>query len=130
MPIGKYQITKPKLQTLAPGHDPKHQTLNTIHKGLQMKITKDEIAYVAKLARLELDEATIETFSEQIGDILVYIDKLNEVDTDGVPPTSHAIFLSNAFRDDKPVPHLDRTLALKNAPEKEDGDFLVPKVVG
>jgi len=95
-----------------------------------MKITKDEIAYVAELARLELDEEAIETFSEQIGDILAYFDKLSEINTDGVPPTSHAIFLSNAFREDHPVEHLVRDSALKNAPEKEDGDFLVPKVVG
>jgi len=95
-----------------------------------MKITKDEVAYVAKLARLELDEAAVEKFAGQIGDILSYMDKLNEVDTDGVPPTSHAIFLSNAFREDEPVAHLDRDLALENAPEQEDGDFMVPKVVG
>ena len=95
-----------------------------------MKITKEEIAYVAKLARLELDEAAIDLFSGQIGDILSYFEKLNEVDTEGVPPTSHAIFLSNAFREDDLVEHLDREMALNNAPEKEDGDFLVPKVVG
>ena len=95
-----------------------------------MKITKEEIAYVAKLARLELDEAAIDMFSGQIGDILSYFEKLNEVDTEGVPPTAHAIFLSNAFREDDLVEHLDRAVALKNAPEKEDGDFLVPKVVG
>ena len=95
-----------------------------------MKITKEEIAYVAKLARLELDDDAIDMFSGQITDILSYFDKLNEVDTEGVPPTSHAIFLSNAFREDDLVEHLDRDMALKNAPEKEDGDFLVPKVVG
>ncbi|CAB5128110.1 Aspartyl-tRNA(Asn) amidotransferase subunit C (EC @ Glutamyl-tRNA(Gln) amidotransferase subunit C (EC [Olavius algarvensis associated proteobacterium Delta 3] len=95
-----------------------------------MNITKDEVAYVATLARLELSEKAIDTFSEQIGDILAYVDKLNEVNTDGVPPTSHAISLSNAFREDKPVEHLDRDKALQNAPEKEDGDFMVPKVVG
>jgi len=95
-----------------------------------MKITKDEVAYVATLARLELSEKAIDTFSGQIGDILAYVDKLNEVNTDGVPPTSHAISLSNAFREDKPVEHLDRDKALQNAPEKEDGDFMVPKVVG
>lgn len=95
-----------------------------------MNITKDEVAYVATLARLELNENAIDTFSEQIGDILAYVEKLNEVDTDGVPPTSHAIFLSNAFREDEPVAHLDRDRALQNAPEKEEGDFMVPKVVG
>jgi len=95
-----------------------------------MKITKDEVAHVAKLARLELDQAATERFAEQIGDILSYVDKLNQVDTDGVAPTSHAIFLTNAFRDDERIKHLDPDRALNNAPEKEDGDFMVPKIVG
>jgi len=95
-----------------------------------MKITKDEVLYVADLARLNLDEAAIEKFAGQIGKILDYVDKLNEVDTRGVKPTSHAISLTNAFRSDEPKAHLDRKKALANAPEKEDGSFIVPKVVG
>ena len=95
-----------------------------------MKITKDEILHVADLARLDLDEAAIETFAEQIGKILEYVDALNEVDTTGVRATSHAIFLTNAFRDDEHKEHLERDLALANAPEKEEGSFVVPKVVG
>ncbi len=95
-----------------------------------MKITKDEILHVADLARLDLDEASIETFAGQIGKILQYVDKLNEVDTEGVRPTSHAISSTNAFREDELVPPLDRERALFNAPEKEEGNFVVPKVVG
>jgi aspartyl-tRNA(Asn)/glutamyl-tRNA(Gln) amidotransferase subunit C len=95
-----------------------------------MKITKDEVWYVADLARLNLDDAAIDKFAEQIGDILEYVDQLNEVDTDGVKPTSHAISLTNAFREDEPREHLEREKALANAPEKEDGNFVVPKVVG
>ena len=95
-----------------------------------MKITKDEVLYVANLARLDLDEAAIEKFAGQIDTILDYIDKLNEVDTGGIQPTSHAISLTNAFREDEPQEHLDREKALANAPEKEDGNFIVPKVVG
>ena len=95
-----------------------------------MKITKDEVLYVAELARLNLDEAAIEKFAGQIGEILDYVDKLNEVDTEGIKPTSHAIALTNAFRDDEPRAHLDRNKALANAPDEEDGNFLVPKVVG
>lgn len=94
-----------------------------------MKITKEEVLYVAGLARLELDGAGIEKLSAQIGTILDYVDTLNQVDTAGVPPTSHAISLSNAFREDKPRPHLDNDAALANAPSKEDGAFLVPKVI-
>ena len=95
-----------------------------------MKITKDEVLYVANLARLELDETAIETYTEQLGNILEYIDTLNQIPTEGVPPTSHAISLTNAFREDVETQHLDRDSALSNAPEKEDGSFIVPKVVG
>jgi aspartyl-tRNA(Asn)/glutamyl-tRNA(Gln) amidotransferase subunit C len=95
-----------------------------------MKITKDQVLYVADLARLNLNEAAIDTFAGQIGDILDYVEKLNEVNTDGVKPTSHAISLTNAFREDEPRAHLDREQVLSNAPEKEDGNFVVPKIVG
>jgi aspartyl-tRNA(Asn)/glutamyl-tRNA(Gln) amidotransferase subunit C len=94
-----------------------------------MKITKEEVLYVARLARLELDEASIDRFSAQIATILDYVDTLKKLDTTGVQPTSHAIFLANAFREDEPDEHLDRELALANAPEKENGAFLVPKVI-
>jgi len=94
-----------------------------------MKITKDEVIYVANLARLEMDEESIDKFARQIGTILEYVDTLNRVDTEGVPPTSHAIFLTNAFREDEIKEHLDREAALANAPEKEDENFVVPKVI-
>ena len=95
-----------------------------------MKITKDEVLYVADLARLDLDAEMIDKFSGQIGTILEYVDKLNEVDTEGVRPTSHAISLTNAFREDEQTEHLEREKVLANAPAKEDGNFVVPKVVG
>lgn len=95
-----------------------------------MKITKDEVLYVADLARLDLDAVYIEKFSGQIGNVLEYVDKLNEVDTEGVRPTSHAISLTNAFREDEPRKHLTREQALANAPEEEEGHFVVPKVIG
>ncbi len=95
-----------------------------------MKITQEEVLYVADLARLDLDDASIDKFARQIGTILDYVDKLNAVDTKGIRPTSHAIFLTNAFREDKPREHLEREQALANAPEKEEGNFIVPKVVG
>ncbi len=94
-----------------------------------MKITKDEVLYVADLARLNLDEASIDKFAGQIGTILDYVDKLNEVDTEGIRPTSHAISLTNAFREDEPKEHLERDQALANAPQKEDGAFVVPKII-
>ena len=95
-----------------------------------MRITKKQILHVAHLARLELDAAAIEKFSGQINTVLEYVDQLQGVDTQGVKPTSHAISLTNAFREDKERTHLQTDKALANAPEKEDGSFVVPKVVG
>jgi aspartyl-tRNA(Asn)/glutamyl-tRNA(Gln) amidotransferase subunit C len=95
-----------------------------------MKITKQEVLHVAHLARLEIDESAVERFAGQIGDILAYVDQLRQVDTAGVRPTSHALALTNAFRDDVEARHLPREKSLANAPRQEDGNFLVPKVVG
>ncbi|MDL1968022.1 MAG: Asp-tRNA(Asn)/Glu-tRNA(Gln) amidotransferase subunit GatC [Deltaproteobacteria bacterium] len=94
-----------------------------------MKITKKEVVHVANLARLDLDEESIGKFAGQIDNILEYVDMLNRIETKGVTPTSHAIFLTNAFREDKVKEHLDRNKALANAPEKEDGNFVVPKII-
>ncbi|MCP4111009.1 MAG: Asp-tRNA(Asn)/Glu-tRNA(Gln) amidotransferase subunit GatC [Desulfobacteraceae bacterium] len=94
-----------------------------------MKITKHEVIHVANLARLEMNEESIDKFAVQIGEILEYVDTLNNVDTDGVRPTSHAIFLTNAFREDQEKEHLENDMVLANAPEKEDGSFVVPKVI-
>jgi len=95
-----------------------------------MKITKEEVIHVAKLARLDVDEALIDKFAKQIGTILAYVDKLNQVETKGIASTSHAISLTNAFREDNEQDVFDKDAALANAPEKEDGSFVVPKVVG
>ena len=95
-----------------------------------MKITKEDVLHVADLARLKLDESSIETFAGQLAKILDYMETLNQVSTEGVPQTSHAISLTNAFREDAEPKHLDRESALGNAPETEDGSFIVPKVVG
>jgi aspartyl-tRNA(Asn)/glutamyl-tRNA(Gln) amidotransferase subunit C len=95
-----------------------------------MKITKEEVIQVANLARLDVDADATDALAKQIGNILDYVDTLNQVDTTGIKPTSHAISLTNAFRDDTVRDHLDPDQALENAPESEDGSFLVPKVVG
>ena len=95
-----------------------------------MKITKNEIIHVANLARLEIDEASLDTVTEQIGRILEYVDTLNQVDTKNIQGTSHAITLTNAFREDIIKEQLTNNQALSNAPEKENGAFVVPKIVG
>lgn len=94
-----------------------------------MKISPEQVRHVAKLARLELDPGHADTLSRQLADILGYIDKLNEVDTTGVAATSHAIALTNAFRQDQPHSHLPREQALDNAPQQDEGCFVVPKVI-
>jgi aspartyl-tRNA(Asn)/glutamyl-tRNA(Gln) amidotransferase subunit C len=95
-----------------------------------MKITREEVVHVAKLARLNLDEEAIELYTKQLGDILTYMDTLNRVNTDDVPSTSHAIFMNNAFREDEVKDSLPADEALANAPQAEDGGFVVPKVIG
>ena len=94
-----------------------------------MKISKEEIIHVADLARLDLDEAAVEKFAVQIAEILEYVDTLNRADTADIAPTAHAISLTNAFREDIEKKHLNRDTALANAPQKKDGEFVVPKIV-
>lgn len=94
-----------------------------------MKITHNEVMHVASLARLDLHENDVEMFAEQIGKILEHVDTLDNVNTDGVEPATHAISLSNAFRDDDQKEDANREAALSNAPEQEDGAFIVPKII-
>lgn len=94
-----------------------------------MKITTEEVQHVAKLARLEIQPEAVEQLADQLASILAYVEKLKEVDTNDVPATSHAIALTNAFREDVVHDHLPRESALDNAPSKEDGSFVVPKVI-
>ncbi len=94
-----------------------------------MKITKDQVVHVADLARLHLGDEEIERFAGQIDTILEYVDKLDRADTEGVSPTSHAISLTNAFREDAPLDPLDREAALANAPERDGENFIVPRVI-
>lgn len=94
-----------------------------------MKITKQEVLHVAHLARLNMDESQIDRFADQLGNILEYVETLNQLDTAGIPATSHAIDMVNAFREDELGSSLDRPSALANAPEEDDGSYIVPKVI-
>lgn len=94
-----------------------------------MKITGAEVKHVARLARLKLSEEEVETFTGQMGAILAYIEKLNELDTDGIVPTAHAVPMENAFREDIERTSIGIEQALANAPERVDGFFRVPKVI-
>lgn len=94
-----------------------------------MKITREEVNHVATLARLHLDDAANTKMVQQIGRILEYVETLNRVETLDIEPTFHAIALNNAFRDDREREHLGREKTLGNAPQSEDGNFIVPKVI-
>ncbi len=95
-----------------------------------MTITKKEVVHVADLARLDLEGEAIDRFAGQIDTVLAYVDVLKGADTQGVSPTSHVISLFNAFREDEVGTHLEREAALANAPDKDDENFVVPRIVG
>jgi aspartyl-tRNA(Asn)/glutamyl-tRNA(Gln) amidotransferase subunit C len=94
-----------------------------------MKISREEIEHIASLARLYLSEREKELFGLQLSSILDYMEKLNELDTVDVEPTSHVLPLSNVMRDDIPQPSIPREDALLNAPDHTDKFFRVPKII-
>lgn len=94
-----------------------------------MKLSSKEVEYVANLARLEISDGEKEKFTSQLNDILLYIDKLNELDTKGVEPMSHAIAVTNAFREDRIIDSIGTEQSLANAPDARGEFFRVPKVI-
>ena len=94
-----------------------------------MKITRVEVEHVARLARLELSESELDTFTVQMDSILAYVEKLNALETAGIIPTSHAVPMENAFRPDRPGQAIGVENALANAPKHAEGFFRVPKVI-
>ena len=94
-----------------------------------MSVTKDEVKYIASLSRLEFNESELDDFTNEFNQILNYIDKLNELDTENIKPLSHPIEKKNVFREDKLVASISRDEALKNAPDKTDDYFKAPKVI-
>jgi len=94
-----------------------------------MKLTKDQVLHVATLARLELTDEEREKFSIQLSAVLDNIDKLNEIDTDNVEPTSPALDIVNVFRDDKAQKRFAADSWKSNAPAEDYGHFRVPKII-
>jgi aspartyl-tRNA(Asn)/glutamyl-tRNA(Gln) amidotransferase subunit C len=94
-----------------------------------MKITEEEVAHVASLAKLTIDSQDVKKFAQNLGEILAYAESLNQVDTTDIVATSHAVEICNAFREDEILKHLDTADAMANAPESEDGSFVVPRVI-
>ena len=94
-----------------------------------MEITEKLVTYVAELAHLKLDDAARAQAADDLARMIGYVDKLAELDTEGVEPMSHAFPVTNVFREDEVRSSMDRDLILKNAPASKEGCFLVPKTV-
>jgi aspartyl-tRNA(Asn)/glutamyl-tRNA(Gln) amidotransferase subunit C len=93
------------------------------------QLTIEEVSRVAFLARLELSDDEKSRLTTELNDILGQFARLQELDTDAVAATSHSIPLQNVFREDKARPSLPRDAATQNAPEKRDGNFIVPQIM-
>lgn len=94
-----------------------------------MKITPEEVARVARLARLDLPQDKLELFAGQLGDILTYMDKLGEIDTTQVEPMFSPVTHTTVTRPDEVYREYDREDILSNAPETDGAHFIVPKIV-
>ena len=94
------------------------------------RITLEEAAHVARLARLDLSEEELDRYTGQLGAVLEHAEDVATLDTAGVPPTAHPLPLHNVFRADDPRPGLDRDEVLAMAPDAEDGRFRVPRILG
>ena len=92
-------------------------------------ISKDEVEHIAWLAHIELFEEEKELFTEQFNRILDYFKKIDEVDTEEIPPTYHVLDLVNVYREDKVLPSLPPKETLKNAPKREKRFFKAPRIV-
>jgi aspartyl-tRNA(Asn)/glutamyl-tRNA(Gln) amidotransferase subunit C len=86
-------------------------------------LDRDQVLHVARLARLELSEAEIDRMTRELSGVLLHIEKIGELDLDGVPPTTHVIDLVNALRPDEPEPCLPVEVVLEAAPEPVEGGF-------
>jgi aspartyl-tRNA(Asn)/glutamyl-tRNA(Gln) amidotransferase subunit C len=89
-------------------------------------LDRDQVLHVARLARLELSDDEVERMSVELSKVLDHIEKIGELDLEGVPPTSHVIDVVNALRADEPEPSLPREIILAAAPEPHNDGFGVP----
>ena len=88
-----------------------------------------DLSRVVKLARIDLTPEEEQRLAPQLGEVLQYVEKLKELDVDGVEPTAHAVPLSNVLREGEPRESLSQEAALSNAPKSTNGLFVVPKIV-
>ncbi|MCI4625605.1 MAG: Asp-tRNA(Asn)/Glu-tRNA(Gln) amidotransferase subunit GatC [Candidatus Magnetoovum sp. WYHC-5] len=94
-----------------------------------MAISEKEVNYIAQLARLSLTDDETHTYLKQLNDILLYMAKLDELDTSKVEPTCHVLGLENVHREDEEFPSLSKEEALLNSPDKNDSFYKVPKII-
>lgn len=94
-----------------------------------MKFSKDTVDYIAKLARLELTKEENDKFTNELTNIVEYVEKLNELDISNVEPTNHILDVKNVLREDEIEKNYSREENLQNAPKEDDGCFVVPKIV-
>ncbi len=98
--------------------------------GAPAAISRDELAHLADLARIDLSDAELDHLAPQLSVILESVASINDVASDDIPPTSHALPLTNVFRDDVVRPGLTAEEALSGAPEVEQQRFKVPRILG
>ena len=94
------------------------------------RITREDVAHVADLARLTLSDEELDRFTDQLAAVLDHARDVEALDTAGVPPTAHPLPLHNVLREDEVRPSLDRDEVLSQAPASEGGRFAVPPVLG
>jgi aspartyl-tRNA(Asn)/glutamyl-tRNA(Gln) amidotransferase subunit C len=89
-------------------------------------IDREQVLHVARLARLELSEDEVAKMAGELSHILEHVERISELELDGVPPTAHVVDVTNALRPDEPQPCLPRDVVLEQAPDVADGGFSVP----
>jgi aspartyl-tRNA(Asn)/glutamyl-tRNA(Gln) amidotransferase subunit C len=94
-----------------------------------MSVTIKDVEHIAKLANLEFTDAEKNKYTQQMNQMLAYVEQMNKLDTGDVEPLSHVIELSNVFRADEAKPGISTEDALRNAPSKDEHFFKVPKVI-
>ena len=94
------------------------------------RLTREDVAHVAYLARLDITEDELDLYTEQLGAVLAHAADIEALDTEGVPPTAHPLPISNVLREDEVEPSIDRDEVLSSAPAVEDGRFRVPRILG
>ena len=93
------------------------------------RITKEQVKHVANLSRLELSDDEVVKFAKQLDEIIDYAEQLNELDTNNIVPTAHVLEVKNVMRKDEVRPSIDREDTFKNAPDHEDGQYKVPRII-